>query len=372
MLRRYIVTGIVLLFLLSSLIPITSSYSSYETNKAYIIHVDENGTLSGYVKDTSMNPIEGARVRVYFHETYEENYTDSSGYYHVTNIPICYCLKNATVSKEGYTTEWVLLAIDENTTLDFVLTPLGKTLYVGGSGPGNYSRIQDAIDNASDGDTVFVYNGTYYENLIVDKSIILQGENKNNTVIDSTFIDNIIDINSEYVNIKGFTIKNCKDGYSGIRIQSDSNNIEGNIFTSNYICILFSGNSNNNTVFENLFIDNLDGISFIENSKNNLIKYCVFINNTGGICFFNGHKNSEVTFCSFKGNKHDIEVDYLTISNKIFYNNFMGNGIVRHWMFFNFNLYTNNYWYDWIGFGPYHVNGFFNWDWHPAKEPYDI
>ena len=81
-----------------------------------------NGSLSGYVNDSSMNPIEGVRVRVYFHETYAENYTDSSGYYHVTNIPICYCLKNCTASKKGYNTEWVLLAIDENTTYDFVLT----------------------------------------------------------------------------------------------------------------------------------------------------------------------------------------------------------------------------------------------------------
>ena len=32
----------------------------------------------------------------------------------------------------------------------------GITLYVGGSGSGNYTSIQVAIDNASDGDTVFV------------------------------------------------------------------------------------------------------------------------------------------------------------------------------------------------------------------------
>jgi len=102
--RQPIIWGIILLFLLSSLIPMTSSY---ETNKAYIIHVDENGTLSGYVKDTSMRPIEGARVEVYFHETYEEDYSDSSGYYHVTNIPICNCLKNASVSKKGCRSECV-------------------------------------------------------------------------------------------------------------------------------------------------------------------------------------------------------------------------------------------------------------------------
>ncbi len=82
----------------------------------------DNGSLSGYVNDIFGNPIERALVRVYFHETYEEDYSDSTGYYHVTNIPICYCLKNATCSKEWYKTEWVLLGIVENTTHDFVLT----------------------------------------------------------------------------------------------------------------------------------------------------------------------------------------------------------------------------------------------------------
>jgi len=31
----------------------------------------------------------------------------------------------------------------------------GRTLYVGGNGPNNYTRIQDAVDDASDGDTIF-------------------------------------------------------------------------------------------------------------------------------------------------------------------------------------------------------------------------
>lgn len=46
-------------------------------------------------------------------------------------------------------------------------------LYVGGSGQGNYSTIQSAIDNASSGDTVFVFNGTYYENIIVISTMAL-------------------------------------------------------------------------------------------------------------------------------------------------------------------------------------------------------
>jgi len=82
---------------------IISSESDASTPRTTIY----DGSLSGYVNDTSMNPIAGAWVRVHFHGTYKENYTDSSGYYHVTNIPICYCMKNCTASKEGYKTEWV-------------------------------------------------------------------------------------------------------------------------------------------------------------------------------------------------------------------------------------------------------------------------
>ena len=72
----------------------------------------------------------------------------------------------------------------------------GKTLFVGGSGPNNYTTIQEAINDAVDGDTVFVYDDSspYYENIIIDKSISLIGENRNTTVIDGNYIGNVIEI----------------------------------------------------------------------------------------------------------------------------------------------------------------------------------
>ncbi len=96
--------------------------SDIETELVYLNGYSFNGTLSGFVMDTALNPIGDARVRVSFHGTYEEDVTDSSGFYSITNIPLCYCLKNVTVSKLGYLSEWVLLSIGENTTYDFVLT----------------------------------------------------------------------------------------------------------------------------------------------------------------------------------------------------------------------------------------------------------
>ena len=112
--------AVILLFIGVAFAPTFSSAVTPSTAITY------DGSLSGYVKNINMNPIEGALVRVYFHGTYEENYSDSNGYYHVTNIPICWCCKNCTASKEGYETEWVWLSIYENTTYNFVLTPLSQ------------------------------------------------------------------------------------------------------------------------------------------------------------------------------------------------------------------------------------------------------
>ena len=54
----------------------------------------------------------------------------------------------------GATTLFICLAFTPGITADE--TNFGNILYVGGTGPGNYSRIQDSIDNASEGDMVFV------------------------------------------------------------------------------------------------------------------------------------------------------------------------------------------------------------------------
>ena len=70
----------------------------------------------------------------------------------------------------------------------------GNILYVGGSGEGNYTKIQDAIDDACDGDTVFVFDDSspYYGNVVVNKSINLIGEDKNTTVIDGSGVGGVV------------------------------------------------------------------------------------------------------------------------------------------------------------------------------------
>jgi parallel beta-helix repeat protein len=167
-----------------------------------------------------------------------------------------------------------IINIDIVTKDDLALNLLtsNKTLYVGGSGPGNYSSIQDAIDDASDGDTVFVFKGTYDENIKVDKSINLIGEDREITGINSLYIL-AVNISADYVNISGFTIKvDFKGTSTGIKISGSSNNntIKGNIILDNYWGIYLIS-SCNNIIKNNIFSVNAQDIILEENCMNNTI-----------------------------------------------------------------------------------------------------
>jgi parallel beta-helix repeat protein len=112
----------------------------------------------------------------------------------------------------------------------------GITYYVGGEGPGNYSIIQEAINQTTNGDTVYVYNGTYEEELIITTSINLIGENKFGTKIIGNFIESaaqniVIIVQAENVFITGFNITGAGGYYhddflrtcSGISIDHQGN-----------------------------------------------------------------------------------------------------------------------------------------------------
>ena len=86
----------------------------------------------------------------------------------------------------------------------------GNTLYVGGSGPGNYTKIQDAINVSSDGDTVFVYNysSPYFEHLVIAKEINLVGQNTLTTIINGCENYSVILVKASNVTITNFTLQN--------------------------------------------------------------------------------------------------------------------------------------------------------------------
>ncbi|UCG69690.1 MAG: hypothetical protein JSV09_01305, partial [Thermoplasmata archaeon] len=114
---------------------------------------------------------------------------------------------------------WVCLTVMSgfivivDVTMDFSLNVGGATLYVNKTGSGGaYTIIQEAIDNASIGDTVFVYSGSYSERLVIDTTINLTGENRDTTVINGGGIGNVIRVTAQWVNISGFRITNGNNG----------------------------------------------------------------------------------------------------------------------------------------------------------------
>ncbi len=171
-------------------------------------------------------------------------------------------------------------------------------LYVGGTGPGNYSMIQDAINDASFGSTVFVYAGTYDESLIINKSLNLTGENRDTTIIDGNWkYLNIIELNASWVNISGFTLSR---GVIGISLKSVSNNtiLNNNIFSHKWYGVyLYS--SSNNWIGGNNFSDNSVGVKIEQTNPDTYYHTGITFNN-----FSKNEVGMEITQSS------NIKVDY--------------------------------------------------------------
>jgi len=171
-----------------------------------------------------------------------------------------------------------LLSISEAENLGVTTSPnsIGNILYVGGSGPGNFSKIQYAIDNASSGDTVFVYSGSYFENVKVNKSISLIGEDKKYTIIEGRKRSDVIKIVSSNVIIKEFTLNNSGQftGNAGIQLDDEIDNIEiiDNILINNQIGIALG---------EEYFYDTITHVTI----ENNFLK-----NERFGIAIYIGYE----------------------------------------------------------------------------------
>jgi len=50
------------------------------------------GRLSGHVTDADGTPLEGVKVKIEFHDDFQETLTDENGLYSLTGIPVCFCL----------------------------------------------------------------------------------------------------------------------------------------------------------------------------------------------------------------------------------------------------------------------------------------
>ena len=311
-------------------------------------------------------------------------------------------------------------------------TSKGDWHYVGGSGPGNYTRIQDALNDSIDGDTVYVYNGVYFEYVVVDKSINLIGEEKTTTIIDGInangFYDFCITIEANNVTVTGLTIRNSK--FTGIYISSDYNIITDNIVVDNRQGIAIIGEFGGNIISHNLILNNNKSGGLIVLGRNNNVSeniisqsgwYGIYLDNVEysnisnniisenengiytGITFHNIFYRNNIS----NNKRLGVEI-FCTSFDRFIQNTFIGNGRnayfiqpfllrIKYLRILNHNalqptVWDGNYWdgqrtmpypilglttlWDYLGrisltYNKYLVDSF-QVDWHPAKEPYDI
>ena len=187
--------------------------------------------------------------------------------------------------------------------------PKPSFFYVGGTGLENYTSIQDAINYASAGSTIIVFNGTYYEHVVVNKTISLMGEKKNQIIIDGDNTGWVVRITADHVQISGFTIQHSGSVFpdAGIAVHSTYNTISDNILTDNYYGMVLLSPASHNLITQNTIAHNHRcGIYFSGASYNTLI----------------GNHVDHQPFNGF--GLYDFSNDNTIVGNTLSYNNYSG------------------------------------------------
>ncbi|UCE72858.1 MAG: right-handed parallel beta-helix repeat-containing protein, partial [Methanomassiliicoccales archaeon] len=252
-----------------------------------------------------------------------------------------------------------------------VVTAAGATIYVDDDNTGfedgsiddPWNTITEGVNDATPQDTVFVFNGTYVENIWISEAINLIGEDKNETIIDGGNITDTVTIFADWVNITGFKITNGNP--SGMYIQSFSeyNTVEDNIISDNYIYgVEIFGDSDHNTISENDILNNGDtGVEIQSESDYNIVSnnnidnnsvIGVYINNPASFPNLynnitnNYINNSQIGIYVKNSNNNNI-IDSNFVNNTqygISLDNFNGDNIIRGNTVYNSSFYNIFLW----------------------------
>src|SRR5574341_313339 len=163
------------------------------------------------------------------------------------------------------------------------------TIYV----PDNHLTIQEAVNAANDGDMIIVRDGTYTENINVNKRLTVRSENGSayTTVIAANPKNYVFTVRADYVNISGLTVTGATshklpEYAAGIYLDMgvDYCNISDNNVSYNGDGI-WLWNSSNNIIANNTANSNGNiGIFVVSISDNNtIINNIVNLNNVSGI-----------------------------------------------------------------------------------------
>jgi len=228
------------------------------------------------------------------------------------------------------------------------------TWIVDDEGDGDFTSIQAAINNAQSGDIIDVYSGTYYENLLINKSIDLEGKateylsgtDSGKPIISGVSLNNVISIQTNNqdvpVKVSGFTVQNSGINHAGIYIQySKSVTVSYNDVTQNHHGIQLYYCQNDN-IQENFVAFNDWGI-FSEFSDHCIITLNHIENNTNGIQMSVSNLMT-ITQNEIKNSQNGYGLILVQSSgNQVFFNNFINND-KQVWFKNCLNSWHDNYW----------------------------
>ncbi len=180
--------------------------------------------------------------------------------------------------------------------------------------------IQAVINQSNPGDTIYVHQGIYRENLNITKQLTLIGAGANKTAIRAQNTSmNCISIGSDGVKISQFAILGANTSAAGIRLtKANECEITKNLFIGNYAHIRGS-NSSWNIINSNVMLTGVYGVYFAYSDENTIS------NNL----FYN------ITLCAVCVEEHS---DENTVSNNVV--NKSGYGV--HITFSNDSIVTGN------------------------------
>ncbi len=229
------------------------------------------------------------------------------------------CSIDSTILTEGYYTILLTVHCDDGIYKDssqILINNIANTFYVDDDGGADFDKIQDAIDNAGAGDSVYVYNGMYIESLLIERGINLTGESNEQTRI----IGGILVVADE--------------------VQISQFKITSNAFYSSYPPI--SLNFVENTIITKInIVPRLSQNIFLYYSNSNIISDCKILNDqhnsNSGIDLF--HSDNNVIFNNSIG-ENNIKFGILLVSSK---NNTVNNNTVSNSKSEGIYLSSSNY-----------------------------
>jgi parallel beta-helix repeat protein len=170
----------------------------------------------------------------------------------------------------------------------------------GGTFNANDTPIQAAVNGADVGDMIFVWNGSYTENVNVNKRLTIEGEGADVVAVTARSLnDQVFGVTANRVNISGFAVSGAMGSCgAGIYLYyADHCNIHNNRANSNR-CGIWLHNSSDNTLTENTANSNIQrgiyiyGIDGDSSNRNTLARNTASGNGYDGICLESSSNNT--------------------------------------------------------------------------------